>query len=124
MIQTTLHCKFKKGPVYFDHPRHYRTSHHREFPDGTVSQCHGGAEVLPYAQCAAQSAAMVRLSMYWDVDVGVDIEDIHRYTTGGFHPICLGDVLPSTKAQYRVLHKLGRGAFSTVWLAETLQEPL
>jgi serine/threonine-protein kinase SRPK3 len=52
----------------------------------------------------------------------IDIEDIHRYTTGGFHPICLGDVLSSTKAQYRVLHKLGRGSFSTVWLAEALQE--
>ncbi len=70
---------------------------------------------------AAQSAAMVRHSMYWGLDD--DVEDIHRYTTGGFHPIRLGDVLASTKAEYRVLHKLRRGASSTVWLAEVLKEP-
>ena len=64
---------------------------------------------------------MVRLSLrlYWDAD-GDDVEDIHRYTNGGFHPIRLGEILSSTKTQYRVLHKLGRGSFSTVWLAEAL----
>ncbi len=70
---------------------------------------------------------MVRLPLYWNVDFdieGVDVEDINRYTPGGFHPIRLGNVLSSAKAQYRVLHKLGRGAFSTVWLAEALQKPL
>jgi hypothetical protein len=74
----------------------------------------------------SQSAAMVRLSLHWNIEFdieGVDVEDINQYTPGGFHPIRLGDVLSSTKAQYRVLHKLGRGAFSTVWLAEALQEP-
>jgi hypothetical protein len=60
---------------------------------------------------------MDRLSLYWGADD--DVEDIERYTTGGFH---LVDVLSSPQAQYRVLHKLGRGAFSTVWLAETLHE--
>ena len=68
---------------------------------------------------------MARLSLYWNVDFdieGVDVEDINQYIPGGFHPIRLGDVLSSTKAQYRVLHKLGRGGFSTVWLAEALQE--
>jgi hypothetical protein len=38
--------------------------------------------------------------MYWDADD--DVEDIHRYTSGGFHPIRLGDVLSSTKTKYRV----------------------
>jgi len=69
---------------------------------------------------------MVQLLLHWNADVDVeevDVEDINRYTTGGFHPIRLGDVLSSTIAQYRVLHKLGRGAFSTVWLAKALQEP-
>jgi hypothetical protein len=63
---------------------------------------------------------MDRLSLYWGADD--DVEDIERNTSGGFHPIHLGDVLSSPQAQYRVLHKLGRGAFSTVWSAETLQE--
>ncbi len=64
---------------------------------------------------------MGRLCLYWDADD--DVEDIQRYSMGDFHPIRLGDVVSSQKGQYRVLHKLGRGAFSTVWLAETLQEP-
>ncbi len=62
--------------------------------------------------------AQAQVSLHWDADD--DVEDIQRYTTGGFHPIRLGDVVSSTKSQYRILHKLGRGAFSTVWLA---QEP-
>jgi len=68
----------------------------------------------------AQTATMDRLSLYWDT--GDDVEDLRRYSIGGFHPIRLGDVVSSQKGQYRVLHKLGRGSFSTVWLAETLQE--
>ena len=65
---------------------------------------------------------MPELSLYWDVDDNV--EDIHRYTVGGFHPVRLGDVVSSSStSQYRILHKLGRGAFATVWLAEAVCEP-
>ena len=72
------------------------------------------------------------LSLYWDADD--DVEDIRRYTAGGFHPIRLGDAVSSqgtssspmadrSPQHYRILHKLGRGAFATVWLAEVLHEP-
>lgn len=44
-----------------------------------------------------------------------DVEDIEEYRTGGFHPVHIGDVF--AKEGYRVLHKLGYGGFSTVWLA-------
>ncbi|KAI9673216.1 MAG: hypothetical protein M1817_003079 [Caeruleum heppii] len=43
-------------------------------------------------------------------------EDRERYQPGGFHPVHLGDTL-GTDRRYRILHKLGYGGFSTVWLA-------
>lgn len=43
-----------------------------------------------------------------------DTEDLERYELGGFHPVHLGDVYDE---RYRVVHKLGAGGFSTVWLA-------
>jgi len=61
-----------------------------------------------------------RYSLYWGTDDNV--EDINRYTTGGYHPIRLGDILESDTKSYHVIHKLGRGSFSTVWLARTLND--
>lgn len=43
-----------------------------------------------------------------------DVERLERYRPGGFHPIYIGDRLHE---RYRVVHKLGYGAFSTIWLA-------
>lgn len=54
----------------------------------------------------------------WPGDMD-DIEDIQRYRLGGFHPVHIGDVLGH---KYRVLHKLGCGGFSTVWLARDLAD--
>ncbi|XWW92079.1 hypothetical protein V2A60_000001 [Cordyceps javanica] len=57
------------------------------------------------------------------------VEDLTRYRRNGFHPIILGDILPKPGAcvgnlkrepRYRVLLKLGYGAFGTVWLARDL----
>ncbi|KAM0800808.1 protein kinase [Usnea florida] len=44
-----------------------------------------------------------------------DVEDVEKYRKGGYHPIHLGDVLKG--GRYSILHKLGYGGFSTVWLA-------
>jgi hypothetical protein len=55
---------------------------------------------------------------FWqdDLDFG---ERISGYKMGGYHPVHLGDKFPSrNNPRYRVLHKLGSGAFSTVWLAK------
>ena len=45
----------------------------------------------------------------------IDAEPLHRYYQGGYHPIILGEFLHS--GRYKVLHKLGWGGYSTVWLA-------
>lgn len=44
-----------------------------------------------------------------------DIEDVEAYRPGGFHPVSIGDCF--AQGRYRVLHKLGHGGSSTVWLA-------
>lgn len=45
----------------------------------------------------------------------VDAEPLFRYRPGGFHPVHLGDTFK--EGRYRVIHKLGYGGFSTIWLA-------
>ncbi|TWU73014.1 hypothetical protein ED733_000097 [Metarhizium rileyi] len=49
-----------------------------------------------------------------------DAEPIYRYGPDGYHPVAIGDRLGG---RYDILHKLGHGSYSTVWLArdETLQ---
>ncbi|KAM7187460.1 Protein kinase-like domain containing protein [Rhypophila sp. PSN 637] len=50
-------------------------------------------------------------------NVGLDTEDVEMYRPGGFHPVHLGDTLDDGPARYKIVHKLGSGGFSTVWLA-------
>ncbi|KAK8258282.1 kinase domain-containing protein [Phyllosticta capitalensis] len=46
------------------------------------------------------------------------VEPIDGYYAGGYHHTYLGDVYQD---RYKVIHKLGHGAYSTVWLARDLQ---
>lgn len=43
------------------------------------------------------------------------VEHIRNYRPGGYHPVVIGDVFQD---KYRVLNKLGNGAYATVWLVE------
>ena len=57
---------------------------------------------------------------------GTLVEDLRLYKPGGFHPVHLGDTFSkcpgSDQPRYRVLQKLGQGAFSTVWLAQDMAD--
>ena len=45
----------------------------------------------------------------------VEAEPLNRYRIGGYHPVHLGDTFKNDR--YKILHKLGWGSYSTVWLA-------
>jgi serine/threonine protein kinase len=47
-----------------------------------------------------------------------DVERLEYYRPGGYHPIQIGNYLHE---RYRIVHKLGYGSFSTVWLARDEQ---
>ncbi|KAG6118918.1 hypothetical protein E4U13_008142 [Claviceps humidiphila] len=63
--------------------------------------------------------------------VEAEVENQTRYKRFGLHPITLGDVLPkpltcvsdvNKEPRYRIMLKLGFGAFATVWLARDFVE--
>ena len=43
------------------------------------------------------------------------VEHARDYRPGGFHPIAIGDAF--SQGRYSIVHKLGYGGSSTVWLA-------
>ncbi|KAL9576977.1 MAG: hypothetical protein Q9212_006673 [Teloschistes hypoglaucus] len=45
-----------------------------------------------------------------------DVQNLNYYTDGGFHPVHLEDEF--CNGRYRVVHKLGYGGYSVVWLAK------
>ena len=45
-----------------------------------------------------------------------DQESLDLYRHGGYHPVQLGDTYKANR--YQVVHKLGWGGYSTVWLAK------
>ncbi|KXX82331.1 Protein kinase dsk1 [Madurella mycetomatis] len=49
----------------------------------------------------------------------IDVEDFEDYTTGGYHPTVIGDTFHN--GRYDIVHKLGFGGYSTIWLARDKQ---
>ncbi|KFY81229.1 hypothetical protein V500_11609 [Pseudogymnoascus sp. VKM F-4518 (FW-2643)] len=58
---------------------------------------------------------MAEMSDYVATPTVLAEEKISRYRPGGFHPVALGNTF--NQARYTVVHKLGYGGFSTVWVA-------
>lgn len=48
-----------------------------------------------------------------------DLEDFEEYSVGGYHPTVIGDTFCG--GRYEVVHKLGFGGYSTIWLAKDKQ---
>lgn len=72
-----------------------------------------------------------QLDLFFYTGDETGFEDLTSYKRCGLHPIVLGDVLPkpstcvsdlAKKPRYRIMLKLGYGAFATVWLARDLLE--
>lgn len=56
-------------------------------------------------------------TLYWPED---GVENLEGYRAGGYHPTHLGDEF--SNGRYEVVHKLGYGSYSTVWLARDRQK--
>lgn len=47
------------------------------------------------------------------------VENVELYVPRGYHPVDIGDIISSGEREYRVIHKLGHGGISTVWLVHS-----
>jgi hypothetical protein len=47
-----------------------------------------------------------------------EVEKLDYYRPGGYHPIQIGDRFQN---RYQIVHKLGHGSYSTIWLAQDVQ---
>ncbi len=79
----------------------------------------------------APDAGYSQNDLFYHIGMSAEIEDLSRYKQNGLHPIILGQVLPEPKTcvdvpdkepRYRIMFKLGFGAFSTVWMARDIVE--
>jgi hypothetical protein len=82
--------------------------------------CYRGANINPFANSSPVSIIMDGIhGIYKNAHIIYEEERFLEYTTGGFHPVALGDTFKD--GRYIVRHKLGHGGFSTVWLARDIQ---
>ncbi len=98
---------------------------------GTATRAGPGEEHVTYCPCVMVDRWNRRTHLHerwcvpvpdrWDWFPGNDFEPhehLHSYRPGGFHPTLRGDELNNKR--YRVVRRLGSGAFATVWVAQDL----
>ncbi|KAI1178381.1 kinase domain-containing protein [Nemania sp. FL0916] len=49
----------------------------------------------------------------------IEVEGMDKYAPGGFHPIAIPSEVGSGLSRFKILHKLGYGGFSTIWLVRS-----
>ena len=81
-------------------------------PTGAVPSCRGG---LPGPRSYSTSDDAFPPSREQIYVPEVDLEDSEDYKNGGYHPTIIGETFHN--GRYEVVHKLGFGGYSTVWLA-------
>lgn len=82
-------------------------SHH--LPSRSFAHVHG-VPVLNLARLSYSTTSQSRF-LYRPLE---DVERLEYYRPGGYHPVQIGD---SFHGRYQIVHKLGHGTFSTIWLA-------
>lgn len=73
--------------------------------DHSKADCHGGEPTAPKPDIEA----------YFKYHYLEGVERLEKYRPGGYHPVALHDDLNN---RYHIVHKLGYGGFSTIWLAK------
>lgn len=79
-----------------------------------VSRC--GHKVVKFRLPMDDDSAAPKSVEYFIIE---DAEHLNGYCPGGYHVVRLGDRL---KERYEIIHKLGFGSYSTIWLARDRQE--
>jgi serine/threonine-protein kinase SRPK3 len=74
-------------------------------------------ETSPKHEVAPGPAAMGDGPTETAPDPGDIEEGRDAYRPGGFHPVYIGDVYAD---RYKIMNKIGYGAYSTVWLVKDL----
>lgn len=94
---------------HLSHPRFLRK--YLPFFTQPSSPHHTRTFFLPSQNDSFQSPKVPKLMYQWQEGV----EDLECYRPGGYHPTHIGD--QHLDGRYEVVHKLGYGSYSTVWLA-------
>lgn len=97
-----------RGCLHISRRRSSHQTHHRPSP-GAILENLFHLRKLP-------SRALCTRVRYQPIEY---VEDLSGYCHGGYHPVLIGDQLNG--GRYRVVHKLGYGGYSTVWLALDLR---
>ena len=66
--------------------------------------------------CTPPATVPTKPSQWRFQNITAPTEWIEDYRPGGLHPVHIGDEFNDSR--YRVIRKLGYGAYSTVWLAK------
>lgn len=86
--------------------------------DSQFKRCKIFSKFSAHPSTCNPCTAMKQLTTHPESNLLYNQEKLESYRPGGYHPVTLGDTFKDDR--YEVVHKLGWGGFSTVWLARDL----